>query len=60
MANNLYLELYTLVENVIFGGNAEITAYTEWVTTAIATLGCIALVGLPFYIVYRIIKMICG
>lgn len=60
MPTNLYAELYTLLENVVFGGDASITPYTEWVTTSIATIGVVMMIALPFYVVYRIIRLLCG
>lgn len=47
----MYLQLYSLIMEHIFAG-AEITAHVELVCTLIATLGCLALVALPFVMVY--------
>lgn len=57
---NLYNEFYALVESIIFGGDAAMTPWTEWMTTFVATAATLALVALPFVVVYKVIRVICG
>lgn len=56
---NIYQNLYDIIHSGIFGG-AELTANADLVVTCIATAGCIALISIPFVIVYKVITMIMG
>lgn len=55
----MYQQCYDLIQQYIFNGITP-TAHTELVSTFLATVGVIALVALPFSIVFKIIKMIIG
>lgn len=59
MENGIYQNCYELIQQYIYGG-VELTPAMELVTVLISTLGCIALVALPFVLVYFLIRFIIG
>lgn len=59
MENGIYSALYTLVQNAFYG-SAALTGWQELVLTTIATTGCLFAFAVPFMIVLKVIKLICG
>lgn len=59
MENGIYTALYTLVQNAFYG-SSSLTGWQELVLTIIATAGCLFAFAVPFMIVWKVIKMICG
>lgn len=57
MPNPIYVGLYDLVATYIFG-EVAVGTYPELVCTLVATLGSIALIALPFVMVYWIASLI--
>lgn len=55
---NIYLDLFNLIHQYVFGG-ATLTANTDLVCTLVATIGCVALVAMPFWVVFRAISYLC-
>lgn len=55
----IYQELYSLIQTYIYGG-IELTADMSLVCTLIATAGSLFVVALPFCLVWRICRMLCG
>ena len=53
----MYYELYSLLQQYIFGLDVALTSYQDMVLTVCATVGVLFLVALPFILVWRIIKM---
>lgn len=56
---NIYQNLYDLVHQYVFG-SVEMTANMDLVAVFVATLGCLFVIGLPFAIVIKVIKLIVG
>lgn len=59
MGNGIYTALYTLVQNAFYGSSA-LTGWQEMVLTIIATTGCLFVFVVPFMIVWKVVKVICG
>ena len=59
MLNGLYNELFALLQDVIVG-SSTMTPYLEYSINLMCTVACTLLVFLPFYVVYRVVRMICG
>lgn len=55
----IYQNLYALIEQYIYG-NATLTPDMQLVATFIATAGSLFVVALPFCLVWRVCKMLCG
>lgn len=55
----IYQNLYALIEQYIYGG-VTLTADMELTATLIATAGSIFVIALPFCLVWRVCRMICG
>lgn len=54
---SIYQSLYDLIHTYIFGG-VEITANIDLIATAIASVGVVFLVSLPFILVYKFITLV--
>lgn len=54
----MYQNLYDLINQYIFNGAVVAESYTDLVCTLAATIGCGALVALPFVMVYWLCKFI--
>lgn len=52
----MYNNLYELLNTFIYDGVANNASATEIACTLMASFGCILLVGLPFYVVYAILR----
>lgn len=59
MENGIYMALYTLVQSAFYG-SSSLTGWQEMVLTIIATAGCLFVFSVPFMIVWKVIKIICG
>ena len=59
MENGIYLALYELIQNAFYGATA-LTGWQEMVLTVLATIGCLFVFIVPFIVVYKVIKFICG
>mgnify|MGYP003302962537 FL=1 len=57
--NNIYLDLYDIVHQYLFGGST-LASKQYLVCTLVATLGSVFIIALPFAIVWRVIKIIMG
>lgn len=54
----MYLNLYEILKNGIYGVDTILTADMELTLTLLATCGCVFLVSLPFLLVWKIIKLL--
>lgn len=54
----MYLNLYEILQNGIYGADTVLTGDMELTLTILATAGCVFLVSLPFLLVWKIIKML--
>lgn len=54
----IYFQLYSILSDFLYGSGAELTTHMDFVLTELATLGCIAAVGVPFVLVGLCIKSI--
>lgn len=54
----MYQSLYNLISTYIFEGAVELGSHADLVCTLVATFGNIALIALPFVIVYKIITSV--
>lgn len=54
---NIYNNMYELVQTYLFGGDV-LTSNMDLIATAIATFGVIAIVGVPFIILAKVIAMV--
>lgn len=59
MDNGIYLALYELMQHAFYGA-AVLTGWQELVLTTLATIGCLFVFAVPFIVVYKVIKFICG
>ena len=59
MDNGIYLALYQLMQNAFYGATA-LTGWQELTLTVLATIGCLFVFAVPFIVVYKVIKFICG
>lgn len=57
---NIYQSLYTLLETYVFGGNIVVGSNPDLVATLCSVFGTVALISLPFLIVWKIIKVLLG
>lgn len=56
---SMYQSLFDLIHTHIYGG-VELTSDMNLVCTLIATIGCLFVVGIPFFVVYKTITFIFG
>lgn len=56
---NIYQDCFDLIHQYIFGG-AELTANMDLICVALSSFACIFVFSLPFLIVWKVIKLICG
>lgn len=59
MATPLYDSAYQLIVQFIYG-NSVLTADQTLVATALATMASLAVVAVPFFVVYSVMKFIFG
>lgn len=56
---NIYQDIFYIIQEYIFGGQA-LTAHQDLVAVTLATIGCVFTFSIPFMVVWKVIKMICG
>lgn len=56
---SVYQSFYDLITEYIFGGGT-LSANADLIATAIASVGVVFLVAMPFILVYKVICLICG
>ena len=56
---SVYQSFYDLISQYIFGGGS-LSANADLIATAIASVGVVFLVAMPFILVYKVICLICG
>lgn len=56
---SMYQSLFDLIHTHIYGG-VELTSDMNLVCTLIATIGCLAFIAIPFFVVYKVISLIVG
>lgn len=56
MVTSIYSNIYSLLENVIFGGTASSATYGVLICEGVSAVVCCLLIALPFIIVWRIIR----
>lgn len=56
----MYITLYNLLAQYIYGASAVLTEFQDLTLTIIATAGCLFVVALPFALVWRVIKLVSG
>lgn len=54
----MYYELYDMLNTAIFNGSA--TGYEELLLTLVCGCAVLFLLALPFIIVLKVVRMICG
>ncbi len=54
---SIYQSLFDLIHTHIYGG-VTLTSDMNLVCTLIATIGCIAFVAIPFFVVYKILSIL--
>lgn len=59
MSLSIYQSLYDLIHTYIYGG-VTLTPDMSLICTLIATIGCLAFVAIPFFVVYKILSFIIG
>lgn len=57
---NIYQTLYDLIDVYVYGSTIDAGTIPDLVATLIATAGVVFLVALPFIVVLRVIRLICG
>ena len=55
----MYESLYNLLQESIYG-TLPLTPDMTLTLTLVSTIGCLLLVAIPFFVVYRILRFICG
>lgn len=55
---NIYLDIYNLISNHIFGGVVNVGSNQELITILLSSFACIFLFALPFLVVWKIISLI--
>lgn len=56
MANGAFAEVYELISSALFNGSPEAYTYGALICEGFAAIFSIALVALPFVVVWRIIR----
>lgn len=56
MVNGIYQQLVQLLTNTVFGGDLTTAVYGPLIVEGISAIACVALISLPFVIVWRIIR----
>ena len=54
---NIYQTFYDLLNSYIYGGSVVAESYQDLICIALATMGVIFLVSIPFVIVWRFIRL---
>ena len=55
----MYNDLFNIIHTHIYSG-VTMTSDQNLVCTLIATIGCLLFVGLPFFLVYKILAFVVG
>ena len=55
----MYQSIYTLIHELIYGG-VVMTADMTLVCTLLSTFSVVALVAIPFVVVYKVLKAVIG
>lgn len=55
---NIYQTLFDLVNTYIFGSTVAVGSYQELVCILVSVVGCLAVFAIPFYVIYRAIRLI--
>lgn len=56
---NIYQDIYNIIQTYLFGG-AELTANMDLIAITLSSIGTIFVFGLPFLVVWKILKLIIG
>lgn len=56
---NIYQDIYDIIIQYIYN-NADLTAHMDLVAVTLSTIGCIFVFAVPFIVIWRLIRMICG
>lgn len=54
----MYFQLYDIMAEAFYGSGIELTNYQDMVLTVLATAGILALVAIPFVLVYALVRMV--
>lgn len=54
----MYFQLYDIMANAFYGSGIELTNYQDMVLTVLATAGLLAVVAIPFVLVFMLIRMV--
>ena len=57
MEQGLYYELYNMLADFIYGADAVLTGDQTLTLTLISTIGALFVIGLPFYVVWRAMRL---
>lgn len=57
---NIYNNLYTLIEQYVFGNAIVTGSNQELIATLVATFGTLFVIAIPFALVWKVIKLIAG
>lgn len=57
---NIYNNLYTLIEQYVFGNAIAVGSNQELIATLVATFGTLFVIAIPFALVWKVIKLIMG
>ncbi len=56
----MYFEIYDILNHYIFNDMAAEVAHMDLVVTFFSTAACVFCAVLPFVIVWRVVKVLCG
>lgn len=56
---SIYQSIFDLIHTYVYGG-VTLTSDMSLVCTLVSTCACLFCVALPFLIVWKVIKLICG
>lgn len=57
---NIYNNLYSLIEQYVFGNAIVTGSNQELIATLVATFGTLFVIAIPFALVWKVIKLIVG
>lgn len=55
-----YYLLWDIIVNFVYGANAVLTSEQQLVLTLFCTAGALFCISVPFILVYKFIRMVCG
>ena len=55
----MYNDLFVLLQQYIYG-TSVLTEWQDLTLTIMSTCGCLFVVAIPFLIVWRVIRILCG